>query len=164
MRWSEQINPETGRVHTSFAMARLPPGGFLDRSQSAEHPDPHRGRPQNPPRLRRRAGHLLISADYSQIELRLAAHVAEIAPLKARSATATTSTRMTASEVFGVPIGHGPETRRRAKAINFGIIYGISAFGLAQQLGIPRPRRAIHQGLFRPLPRHPRLYGARPRN
>jgi DNA polymerase-1 len=84
-------------------------------------------------------GHVLISADYSQIELRLAAHVAGIDALKEAFLAGADIHAMTASEVFGVPMAKmDAETRRRAKAINFGIIYGISGFGLAAQLGIPQ--------------------------
>jgi len=84
-------------------------------------------------------GNLLISADYSQIELRLLAHVADIEALKQSFAAGEDIHARTASEVFGIPMaGMDPMTRRRAKAINFGIIYGISAFGLAAQLGIER--------------------------
>jgi len=82
-------------------------------------------------------GNLLVSADYSQIELRLLAHVADIPALKDSFAKGEDIHARTASEVFGVPMaGMDSSTRRRAKAINFGIIYGISAFGLARQLGI----------------------------
>ena len=89
-----QINPETGRVHTSFS-----PDGSADRPavverpQSAEHPDPHRDRPEDPRRLRRRSGHKLLSADYSQIELRLAAHMADVPQLKEAFRAARTSTQ-----------------------------------------------------------------------
>ena len=84
-------------------------------------------------------GHKLISADYSQIELRLVAHVAnESSMIEAFQAGVDIHAR-TASEVFAIPLDKlDSETRRRAKAINFGIIYGISAFGLARQLGIPQ--------------------------
>jgi DNA polymerase I len=82
---------------------------------------------------------VLISADYSQIELRVLAHVADIPQLKRAFEDGLDIHAMTASEMFGVPIeGMDPNVRRRAKAINFGIIYGISAFGLANQLAIPR--------------------------
>jgi DNA polymerase-1 len=85
-------------------------------------------------------GHKLVSADYSQIELRLLAHVADIASLKEAFARGDDIHAITASEMFGVPVkGMDPLVRRRAKAINFGIIYGISAFGLANQLGIGQP-------------------------
>ena len=85
------------------------------------------------------AGCKLMSADYSQIELRLLAHVADIAALKDAFADGQDIHAITASQVFGVPIeGMDPMVRRQAKAINFGIIYGISGFGLARQLGIAR--------------------------
>ena len=87
--------------------------------------------------LFRSKGHKLLSADYSQIELRLLAHVADLATLKEAFARGDDIHAITASEMFGVPVkGMDPMVRRRAKAINFGIIYGISAFGLANQLGI----------------------------
>ena len=84
-------------------------------------------------------GSKLVSADYSQIELRVVAHVADIPQLKKAFAEGLDIHAMTASEMFNVPVeGMDPQVRRRAKAINFGIIYGISAFGLANQLGIGR--------------------------
>ncbi len=105
-------------------------------------------------------GHVLVSADYSQIELRLLAHVADIPALKDSFSRGEDIHARTASEVFGVPMqGMDASTRRRAKAINFGIIYGISAFGLARQLGIePGEAAHLHRGLFRALPGHPRLH------
>ena len=105
-------------------------------------------------------GNVLVSADYSQIELRLLAHVADIPALKRELRHGEDIHARTASEVFGVPMqGMDPMTRRRAKAINFGIIYGISAFGLARQLRIePGEARATSTPIS-PATRHPRLHG-----
>lgn len=134
------INPQTGRVHTSYAMASTSTGRLSST-------DPNL---QNIPirtaegRGIRKAfvpapGHTLISADYSQIELRLLAHIADIPALKNAFAAGLDIHAMTASEMFGVPVqGMPAEIRRKAKAINFGIIYGISGFGLANQLSIPQ--------------------------
>ncbi len=134
----DQINPATGRVHTSFAMAIASTGRLSSTDPNLQNIPV---RTEEGGRIRRAfiadPGMVLVSADYSQIELRLLAHVADIAALKDSFARGEDIHARTASEVFGVPIaGMDPLTRRRAKAINFGIIYGISAFGLARQLGI----------------------------
>ena len=133
-----QINPETGRVHTSFAQAITSTGRLSSTDPNLQNIPI---RTEEGSRIRRafvaEPGHVLVSCDYSQIELRLMAHAADIAPLKEAFATGQDIHARTASEVFGIPMaGMDPATRRRAKAINFGIIYGISAFGLARQLGI----------------------------
>ncbi len=134
----EQINPDTGRVHTSFAMAIASTGRLSSTDPNLQNIPI---RTEEGSRIRRtfiaEPGHVLVSADYSQIELRLLAHAADIPALKASFAAGEDIHARTASEVFGVPMaGMDAMTRRRAKAINFGIIYGISAFGLARQLGI----------------------------
>ena len=138
------IHPETGRVHTDYALASTSTGRL-----SSSEPNL-----QNIPirteegRAIRRAfiaeeGCKLVSADYSQIELRVLAHMADIPQLVKAFEDGLDIHAMTASEMFGVPVeGMDPNVRRRAKAINFGIIYGISAFGLAAQLGIPRGEAA----------------------
>lgn len=136
----EEINPETGRVHTSYAMASTTTGRLASTDPNLQN-IPIRtedGRKIRTAFVHER-GNVLISADYSQIELRLVAHIADLKSMKQAFADGVDIHAMTASEMFGVPVeGMDPMVRRRAKAINFGIIYGISAFGLANQLGISR--------------------------
>ena len=132
------INPETGRVHTSFAMAVASTGRLSSNDPNLQNIPI---RTEEGSRIRHafiaEPGHVLVSADYSQIELRLLAHVADLTVLKESFANGEDIHARTASEVFGVPMERmDAMTRRRAKAINFGIIYGISGFGLARQLGI----------------------------
>jgi len=138
------INAATGRVHTNYSLAATTTGRLASSEPNLQN-IPVRtweGRQIRtafiaPP------GSLLLSADYSQIELRILAHVANIAALQRAFAQGVDIHALTASEMFGMPIKDMPaEVRRRAKAINFGIIYGISAFGLATQLGISREEAA----------------------
>ena len=149
------IHPETGRVHTSFSLAATTTGRLAST-------DPNL---QNIPvrtdmgRAIRAAfvpapGHVILSLDYSQIELRLLAHVAGIEALKHAFRDGQDIHAITASQMFGVPVeGMDPMIRRRAKAINFGVIYGISAFGLANQLRIPRDEaRAFIDAYFAKFP------------
>ncbi len=136
----EQINPATGRVHTSFALAATSTGRLSSTDPNLQNIPV---RTEEGRKIRRafiaEPGHKLLSVDYSQIELRLAAHMADVVALKEAFRDGADIHAMTASQVFGVPVeGMDPMVRRKAKAINFGIIYGISGFGLAQQLGIPQ--------------------------
>src|SRR5690606_20794404 len=134
------IHPETKRVHTSYALAATTTGRLSSSEPNLQNIPV---RTSEGRRIRTafiaEPGNLLISADYSQIELRVLAHVAEIPQLRKAFEDGIDIHAMTASEMFGVPVeGMPSDVRRRAKAINFGIIYGISAFGLANQLSIPR--------------------------
>jgi DNA polymerase-1 len=140
----EEIDSRTGRVHTSFALAATATGRLSSSDPNIQNIPI---RTEEGRKIRRafvaEPGHLLLSADYSQIELRLAADVADVAELKAAFQAGHDIHALTASEVFGVPLDQmDPQTRRRAKAINFGIIYGISAFGLGNQIGVPQSEAA----------------------
>ena len=142
----EEINPATNRVHTSYAMAATSTGRLSSNDPNLQNIPI---RTEEGGRIRRafvaEPGHKLISADYSQIELRLLAHAADIPTLKEAFASGQDIHARTASEVFGVPLETmDKQTRSRAKAINFGIIYGISAFGLARQLGIDAGEAATY--------------------
>ena len=133
----QEIAPD-GRVHTSYAMAATSTGRLSSNDPNLQN-IPIRS--EEGRKIRRAfiadAGHLLLSADYSQIELRVLAHMAGIAALKEAFAKDVDVHAVTASQMFGVPIeGMDPLLRRNAKMINYGIIYGIGAFGLAQRLGI----------------------------
>jgi len=135
-----EINPDTGRVHTSYAQAVAATGRLSSSDPNLQNIPV---RTEEGRKIRRafvpEKGWRLLSADYSQIELRLLAHVAGIEVLEEAFREGLDIHAMTASQVFGVPVeGMNPMVRRQAKAINFGIIYGISAFGLARQLNIPR--------------------------
>jgi DNA polymerase-1 len=139
-----QINPDTGRVHTSYAMAVASTGRLSSTDPNLQNIPI---RTEEGRKIREafvaEKGNRLISADYSQIELRLLAHVAGIEELKQAFREGADIHALTASEMFGVPVkGMDPMVRRSAKAINFGIIYGISAFGLARQLAIPNAEAA----------------------
>ena len=134
----QQIAPEDGRVHTSYAMAATSTGRLSSNDPNLQNIPI---RTEEGRKIRRafvaEAGHLLLSADYSQIELRVLAHMAGIAALKEAFAKDVDIHAVTASQMFGVPVeGMDPLLRRNAKMINYGIIYGIGAFGLAQRLGI----------------------------
>ncbi|MEZ5945696.1 MAG: DNA polymerase I [Hyphomonas sp.] len=134
------INKQTGRVHTSFSMAVAQTGRLSSTDPNLQNIPV---RTEEGRKIREafiaEEGNILVSADYSQIELRVLAHMADIPALKKAFQDGLDIHAMTASEMFGVPIeGMDPMVRRQAKAINFGIIYGISGFGLARQLGIPQ--------------------------
>src|SRR5580704_8392546 len=134
------VNPTTHRVHTNYALAATTTGRLSSSEPNLQNIPV---RTEDGRKIRRAfiadRGYKLVSADYSQIELRLLAEIAGIEQLRKAFREGLDIHAMTASEMFGVPIKNMPgEVRRRPKAINFGIIYGISAFGLANQLSIGR--------------------------
>jgi len=134
----EQINPDTGRVHTSFALAATSTGRLSSTDPNLQNIPV---RTEEGRKIRKAfaaaKGRTLLSVDYSQIELRLVAEIAGIEALQKAFRDGVDVHALTASQVFGVPIkGMDAMVRRKAKAINFGIIYGISGFGLAQQIGV----------------------------
>ena len=151
----EQVNPVTGRVHTSYAMAVASTGRLSSNDPNLQNIPI---RTEEGRKIRRAfvaaKGCELLSFDYSQIELRIVAHVAGIDALKQAFKDGQDIHAMTASQVFNVPIqGMDKGVRSRAKAINFGIIYGISAFGLGRQLGIPQSEaRAYIDAYFKRYP------------
>jgi DNA polymerase-1 len=134
------INPETGRVHTSYQIAGAATGRLASTEPNLQNIPI---RTEEGRRIREafvaEPGNLLLSLDYSQIELRILAHIAGIDALRQAFHDGIDIHALTASEMFGVPVEGMPAMiRRQAKAINFGVIYGISAFGLANNLRIPR--------------------------
>jgi DNA polymerase-1 len=134
------VNPETGRVHTSYSIAGANTGRLASTDPNLQNIPV---RTEEGRRIREAfvagPGMRLVSLDYSQIELRILAHVADIPELEQAFRDGIDIHALTASEMFGVPLAQmTPEIRRRAKAINFGVIYGISGFGLARNLRIPR--------------------------
>ncbi|MFO1036952.1 MAG: DNA polymerase I [Geminicoccaceae bacterium] len=136
----EQVNPDTGRVHTCYSLAATSTGRLSSNEPNLQNIPI---RTEEGRKIREafvpEEGHLLVSADYSQIELRILADIADIAPLKEAFAKDIDIHAVTASQMFGVPVEQvGSDLRRSAKTINYGIVYGIGAFGLAQRLGIPQ--------------------------
>jgi DNA polymerase-1 len=140
------VGEKTGRVHTSYALASTSTGRLSSSDPNLQNIPI---RTEEGRKLRAcfiaEPGNVIVSADYSQIELRLLAHIGDIPQLKAAFTQGLDIHAMTASEMFGVPVeGMDPMVRRRAKAINFGIVYGISAFGLSNQLSIPQDEAATY--------------------
>ena len=134
------VHPDTGRVHTSYSIAGAQTGRLASTDPNLQNIPV---RTEEGRRIREAfvaaPGHRLVSLDYSQIELRILAHVADIPALKQAFKDGIDIHAMTASQMFGVPVeGMDPMIRRQAKAINFGVIYGISGYGLSRNLRIPR--------------------------
>ena len=134
------VNPDTGRVHTSYSIAGASTGRLASTDPNLQNIPV---RTEEGRRIREAfvapEGKRLVSLDYSQIELRILAHIADIPALKQAFSDGIDIHAMTASQMFGVPVeGMDPMIRRQAKAINFGVIYGISGYGLARNLRIPR--------------------------
>ncbi|MGD9538324.1 MAG: DNA polymerase I [Alphaproteobacteria bacterium] len=151
----EHIDPKTGRVHTSYSMTGAATGRLASTDPNLQNIPV---RTEEGRKIREafvaEPGHVLLSADYSQIELRILAHMADVEALKEAFRQGIDIHALTASQVFDVPIeGMDPIVRRSAKAINFGIIYGISPFGLARQIGVDQAAaRAYIDAYFKRYP------------
>ena len=151
----EQVDPATGRVHTSYSLAATSTGRLSSNEPNLQNIPI---RTEEGRKIREafvpEDGFVLLSADYSQIELRILADMADIGPLKDAFAADIDIHKVTASQMFGVPVGEvGPDLRRSAKTINYGIVYGIGAFGLAQRLGIPQAQaKAYIESYFEQYP------------
>jgi DNA polymerase-1 len=161
----KMVDPRTGRVHTSYNQAVAVTGRLASSDPNLQNIPV---RTQEGRRIREAfiapKGSAIVSADYSQIELRIMAHLSQDAGLLKAFAEGQDVHRATAAEVFGVtPEEVSSEQRRYAKVINFGLIYGMSSFGLASQLGIQR-RPGLHRPLLRPLSRRRRLHEPHPPN
>jgi DNA polymerase I len=144
------MNPATGRVHTNYAQAVAVTGRLASNDPNLQNIPV---RTQEGRRIREAfiaaAGQQIVSADYSQIELRIMAHISRDANLLKAFAAGEDIHRATAAEIFGIPPNEvGAEQRRYAKVINFGLIYGMSAFGLAGQLGIERTAAQLYMELY----------------
>ncbi len=150
------VNPITGRIHTSFNQAVTATGRLSSTNPNLQNIPirDERGREIRKAFVPSDEDHLLLSADYSQVELRLMAHLSEDPTMIAAFSHGADIHTETAARVFGVPVEEVTrEQRRRAKTANFGIIYGISAFGLAQRLQIPRSEaKEIIDGYFATYP------------
>ncbi|HEX8962762.1 MAG TPA: DNA polymerase I [Rhodocyclaceae bacterium] len=144
------VNPATGRVHTSFSQAVAVTGRLASSEPNLQNIPVRTAEGRRirsafiaPP------GHVLVSADYSQVELRIMAHLSNDARLLDAFARGEDVHRATAAEIFGVtPLEVGPDQRRAAKVINFGLIYGMSAFGLARELGLERQAAASYMDRY----------------
>ncbi len=150
------VNPRTGRIHTSYNQAVTATGRLSSTNPNLQNIPirEEQGRTIRRAFVPSDADHVLLSADYSQVELRLMAHLSGDQALIDAFRAGEDIHRATAAKIFGVPLADvSPEQRRRAKTANFGIIYGISAFGLSQRLDIPRVEaREIIDGYFRSYP------------
>ncbi|RCH55735.1 DNA polymerase I [Mucilaginibacter hurinus] len=141
----QMVNPKTGRVHTSYNQAVAATGRLSSQNPNLQNIPirTERGREVRKAFIPRDSGHIIVSADYSQIELRIIAEISRDENMMQAFIDGIDIHTATAANVYGVPVNEVDSTQRRnAKAVNFGIIYGQSAFGLSQNLGIPRKEAA----------------------
>jgi DNA polymerase-1 len=158
----QMVNPRTGRVH-EFRQATAVTGRLASTDPNLQNIPVRTAEGR---RIREAfiapPGHVLVSADYSQIELRIMAHLSRDASLLEAFAKGADIHRANSAEIFGVTIDEvTPEQRRYIKAVNFGLIYGMSAFGLAAQLGIERGAAQHHRQVFCALSRRGRVHAPR---